>query len=76
MKKKMELNLPFTTQKGGDKRSFKILNEKDISNNLKNTNIINYVKKMIFSSNMLNNNKINYIKGSNTKLYYKEINKK
>ena len=72
----MELNLPFTNQKGGNKKSFKILNEKDISNNLKNTNIINYVKKMIFSSNMLNNNKINYIKGSNTKLYYKEINKK
>ena len=76
MKKTIDLNLPFTTQKGGNKKSFKILNEKEISNNLKNTNIINYVKKMIFSNNMLNNNKINYIKASNTKLYYKEINKK
>jgi len=70
-----KINLPFTNKlTGGNKDSFKILNEKEIDNKIRKVNIVNFIKKIIFRNN--SENKINYIKGSNTKKYYKKINKK
>lgn len=67
--------LPFTIKSGGNKKSFKILNEKEINKKIKKTNIVNFVKKMIFNEQN-KENKVKFIKASDTKNYYKEINKK
>jgi hypothetical protein len=43
----------------------------------KDVTILNIIKKFINLNNSNNNsNKINYVKGSDTKTYYKKINKK
>lgn len=68
--------LPFTIKSGGNKKSFKILNEKEINKKIKKTNIVNFVKKMIFKNEQNKENKVKFIKASETKNYYKEINKK
>ena len=75
-----KINLPFTT-KGGNKDSFKILNDVDITNKVKkDKSFYNTIKKLITfnNSNNSNNNsynKINYIKSSETKKYYQNIKK-
>lgn len=76
-----KINLPFTNKlKGGNKDSFKILNEKEIDNKIRKVNIGNFIKKMIFTNSGKNKinleKKINYVKGSDTKIYYKKLNKK
>jgi hypothetical protein len=87
MKKKIKL--PFTiTMSGGNKESFKILNNKQINENIhkkikNDTNILSLVKKMFIkntsnSKKSLNNNsnKIKYLKATSTEEYYKKINSK
>lgn len=69
------MNLPFTNNiKGGNKKSFKILTEKQLKNKTKkdSSGLLNFVKKIIYD-NSNNSNKINYIKASQTKDYYKNI---
>ena len=76
---KKNIKLPFTNElKGGNKKSFKILNEEQIVTKLKkNSSMLNIIKKFIHLNNNNNNsNKINYVKGSDTKEYYKKLNKK
>ena len=79
---KKTIKLPFTTNrlKGGNKKYFKILNEEEITSKMKkNTSMLNIIKKFIHLNNENNKNnvsKINYVKGSDTKEYYKKINKK
>ena len=76
---KKNIKLPFTDElKGGNKKSFKILNEEQLVNKLKkDVSMLNIIKKFININNTNNNsNKINYVKASNTKEYYKKINKK
>jgi len=76
---KKNIKLPFTDElKGGNKKSFKILNEEQLVNKLKkDVSMLNIIKKFIHINNTNNNsNKINYVKASNTKEYYKKINKK
>ena len=74
---KKNIKLPFTIQNGGSKKTYKLLNENELNNKIKSTNIVNFVKKMIFTNSKNNNvNKVKYIKGSNTKNYYNKINKK
>jgi len=74
---KKNIKLPFTNElKGGNKKSFKIMNEEQLVKNVKkDETILNYLKKFItFNNNNNNNNtKINYMKGSDTKEYYKKI---
>ena len=73
------IKLPFTNElKGGNKKSFKILNEEQVVNKLKkDVSMLNIIKKFIHINNTNNNsNKINYVKASDTKEYYKKINKK
>ncbi len=72
------IKLPFTNElKGGNKKSFKILNESQLNNKLKkNTTILNVIKKFIDFNNSKNtdtSNKITYIKASKTKKYYKNL---
>jgi len=70
------INLPFTNKlKGGNKKSFKILNNEQINIKIKkNPSLINYIKKFILQSdNKPDLNKVNYIKASDTKLYYKNL---
>lgn len=76
---KKNIRLPFTNElKGGNKKSFKILNEEQVVNKLKkDVSMLNIIKKFIHINNTNNNsNKINYVKASDTKEYYKKINKK
>ena len=76
---KKNIKLPFTNElKGGNKKSFKILNEEQLVNKLKkDVSMLNIIKKFIHINNTNNNsNKINYVKASDTKEYYKKINKK
>jgi len=75
---KKGIKLPFTTDlKGGNKSSFKILNEIGINMSVKNNSsgILNTVKKLIYQNTSENSNNINYVKASNTKKYYKSIKK-
>ena len=76
---KKNIKLPFTNElKGGNKKSFKILNEEQLVNKLKkDVSMLNIIKKFIHLNNNNNNSsKINYVKASDTKEYYKKINKK
>jgi hypothetical protein len=71
-----KLFLPFTINnlKGGSKKkSFKILNENEITKKSKKTTagMFNFLKKII--KNTKNNNKINFIKASETENYYKKL---
>ena len=71
--------LPFTINnlKGGTKKkSFKILNENEITKKSKKTTagMFNFLKRIIKTNKINNNNKINFIKGSETENYYKELN--
>ena len=58
---KKSLNLPFTNIKGGNKKSFKIMDEKSIKNG---KGIINFIKDAIHSKNI---STVNYIKASDSK---------
>ena len=58
---KKSLNLPFTNIKGGNKKSFKIMDEKSIKNG---KGIINFIKDTIHSKNT---STVNYIKASSSK---------
>jgi len=72
---KKNIKLPFTNElKGGDKKSFKILNDEQIVNKLKkDVSMLNIIKKFISINNTNNNsNKINYVRASDTKEYYKK----
>lgn len=76
MQKKLEL--PFIMD-GGNKYSFKILNNKKVSkNSLKqNAGLLNYIEKLLFDDETKKNKEtINYLKASTTKLYYKNIKNK
>jgi hypothetical protein len=77
------IKIPFTNElKGGNKKSFKILDEEHLIKkvNNKSSDILNMIKKFIdinnTSNSIYNSNKINYIKASDTKEYYQKINKK
>jgi hypothetical protein len=73
---KKNIKLPFTNElKGGNKKSFKILNEEQLKNKLKkNQSILNVIKKFIYLNNENNNSEnIIYIKASETKEYYNKI---
>lgn len=72
------IKLPFTNELKGGKKTFKILNEEQLVNKMKkDVTILNIIKKFINLNNSNNNsNKINYVKASDTKTYYKKINKK
>jgi hypothetical protein len=61
-----KIKLPFTTElKGGNKDSFKILNEKQLINKFKkNGGIFNIIREIINSSRSNNENRINYVKAS------------
>ena len=73
---KKSINLPFTSDiKGGNNKSFKILNEEQVINNIKNKSIFNFLKKMLYANQNNNTNKINYVKASSAKKYYEKINK-
>lgn len=88
---KRNIKLPFTTDMtGGNKDSFKILNDKQINKKIhekikNDQNILTFIKKMFvkntenskksLNSNS-NTNKIKYIKASSTKEYYNKINSK
>jgi len=83
MKKNMKL--PFTIDiNGGNKESFKILNNKQINEKIKkDPNILNFIKKMFIKNTSnskkslnINTNKINYLKATSTEEYYKKINSK
>ena len=74
---KKNMFLPFTVDmKGGNNKSFKILNDTQINAKLKKkSTILNFIKSMITqNSNNANNNKLEYVKASETKEYYKKIN--
>jgi hypothetical protein len=75
---KSKLVLPFTNeQKGGSKKTFKLLNDSEINKKItKNPSLMNFVKKILFKNEQNKNNsenKINYVKASTTKNYYKKI---
>jgi hypothetical protein len=73
--------LPFTINNlkgGGKKKSFKILNENEITKKSKKTTagMFNFLKKIIKNNknNKNNNNsKINFVKASETENYYKTL---
>jgi hypothetical protein len=75
----MQLKLPFIMN-GGNKSSFKILNNKEVEKkSLKqNAGLLNYIEKLVFEDENKKKNKenINYLKASTTKLYYKNIKNK
>ena len=75
---KNKLVLPFTNeQKGGSKKTFKLLNDSEINKKMtKNQSLMNFVKKLLFKNEQNKNNsenKINYVKASTTKNYYKNV---
>lgn len=86
---KKNIKLPFTiTMTGGNKESFKILNNKQINKTIhkkikNDTNILSLIKKMFIKNTsnskkslVSNSNKINYLKATSTEEYYKKINSK
>ena len=84
---KKNINLPFTMS-GGNKESFKILNNKQINESIhekinNDDNILSLIKKMFIKNTSnskkslnSNTNKINYLKATLTEEYYKKINSK
>jgi hypothetical protein len=73
-----KLFLPFTINnlKGGaKKKSFKILNENEITKKSKKTTagMFNFLKKIIKPNKNNNNSKINFVKASETENYYKKL---
>jgi hypothetical protein len=86
---KRNMKLPFTiTMTGGNKESFKILNNKQINENIhgkikNDDNILSLIKKMFIKNTSnskkslnINTNKIKYLKATSTEEYYKKINSK
>jgi len=86
---KRNMKLPFTINiNGGNKESFKILNNKQINENIhekikNDNNILSLIKKMFIKNTSnskkslnSNTNRINYLKATSTKEYYKKINSK
>jgi hypothetical protein len=74
-----KINLPFTTDiKKGGSSSFKILDNKQITQKIKkDKNIISLIKNLMQSNqNNNNSNKLNYVKASSTKEYYDKLNRK
>lgn len=71
---KRNIILPFTL-KGGNKKSFKILNEKDLNNKSQRNKpgLLNIIKKMIFQNKNANSNSQTYMKASETNNYYKNL---
>jgi ribulose kinase len=73
---------------GGNKNSFKILNNKQINESIhekikNDENILSLIKKMFIKNTsnskkslVSNTNKINYLKATSTEEYYKKINSK
>jgi hypothetical protein len=72
---KKSINLPFINNiKGGNNKSFKILNEEEINSNIKkNPSFMNFIKKMIQINNSNSKSNVNYIKASDTQKYYKNL---
>ena len=70
--KSKKLNLPFIMD-GGKKSN--LFNDKqlDLKFNLKNIGLLNVINKLTTNNN---NSEINIIKASETKNYYKNLNKK
>ena len=86
---KRNMKLPFTiTMTGGNKESFKILNNKQVNESIhekikNDNNILSLIKKMFIKNTSnskkslnSNTNKINYLKATLTEEYYKKINSK
>ena len=86
---KRNIKLPFTiTMSGGNKESFKILNNKQINETIhkkikNDENILSFIKKMFIKNTSnskkslnSNTNKIKYLKATSTEEYYKKINSK
>ena len=86
---KRNMKLPFTiTMNGGNKESFKILNNKQINETIhkkikNDENILSLIKKMFIKNTSdskkslnSNTNKIKYLKATSTEEYYKKINSK
>ena len=86
---KRNMKLPFTiTMNGGNKESFKILNNKQINETIhkkikNDDNILSFLKKMFIKNTSnskkslnTNSNKIKYLKATSTEEYYKKINSK
>lgn len=74
----MNLNLPFTTDmKGGSKKTFKLLNSKQLTNRIKkNKTMINLIQNLMSSNAANNSEKLNYVKASSTQEYYNALSKK
>jgi hypothetical protein len=72
-----KLKLPFILNGGNNKKSFKLLNEKELTKKTLNQSagMLSYLQKILYenSSNMNNSSNFNYIKASETKKYYKDI---
>lgn len=84
---KRNMKLPFTiTMTGGNNESFKILNNKQITETIhekikNDDNILSLIKKMFITNTSKkslnsNTNKIKYLKATSTEEYYKKINSK
>jgi hypothetical protein len=67
------MNIPFTNNKGGNTKSFKILNNDEIDSNMKKHTFVNFIKKMLY--NEKKNNKIYYMKATESKDYYNKLKK-
>ena len=76
---KKKILLPFTKNnlKGGNKKSYNLLNEKELSLKTKETSagMLNFIKKMLSINKTSNNfnNKVNYVKATKTEKYYKNL---
>jgi hypothetical protein len=67
-----KINLPFTTEKKGKSKSFKILYDNDFDKKGGNS-LFNEIKRIISNnSNNNNNSKIKYIKASESLKYQKK----
>ena len=71
-----KLKLPFILN-GGNKKSFKLLNEKELTKKTlqQSAGMLSYLHKIMYNNDNLNmnSNGLNYIKASETKKYYKNI---
>ena len=72
-----KISLPFTTEKKGKSKSFKILHDNDFEKKLKKggNSLFNEIKRIISNNSNNNNNnnsKIKYIKASESLKYQKK----
>jgi len=71
-----KLKLPFILSGGNNKKSFKLLNEKELTKKTlkQSAGMLSYLQKILYEDNSnMKNNGLNYIKASETKTYYKNI---